>query len=247
LYTALISLLIGAAAGGAWTALDLWKGWAMGVVLLFLVFFLSFFIISRMLARRLEPKFLAAQKQIQAGASNAAVKSLEAMLPMARWQIMLKGQIYAQMGCLQYTVGDDKDALVSLGKAARRSSEAQLFLGALHYRNKSIDKATKVLEDAIAFNKKQVLLYNVLAWVLLKKGDRKEATEVLLRCEKADKESEATKDNLNRLQNGKKMNMKRFGMGWYALKLENPPASLRQTAPGQPRRGFRQKRRGGMR
>jgi tetratricopeptide (TPR) repeat protein len=224
LYTALVSLLIGAAAGGAWTVLDLWKGWAMGIVLLFLVFFLSFFIISRMLASRLEP-----------------------MLPMARWQIMLKGQIYAQMGCLQYTVGDDKDALVSLGKAARRSAEAQLFLGALHYRNKSIDKTKKVLEDAIAFNKKQVLLYNVLAWVLLKQGDRKEATEVLLRCEKADKDSEATKDNLNRLQNGKKMNMKRFGMGWYALKLEKPPVSLRQTAPGQPRPGFRQKRKGGMR
>ena len=68
-----------------------------------------------------------------------------------------------------------------------------------------------------------------------------------LRCEKADKNSEATKDNLNRLQNGKKMNMKRFGMSWYALKLENPPASMRQQAPGAPRRGFRQKRKGGKR
>ena len=247
MYTALVSLLIGATAGGVWTLLDLWKGWALGIVLGVLVFFLSFFIISRMLARRLEPRFLAAQKQIQAGATNAAVKSLEAMLPMARWQIMLKGQIYAQMGCLQYTLGDDKDALVSLEKAARRSSEAQLFLGALHYRNKAVDKAKKALEDAIAFTKKHVLLYNVLAWILLKEGDRTKATEVLLRCEKVDKNSEATKDNLSRLQNGKKMNMKRFGMSWYALKLENPPSSLRQQAPGAPRRGFRQKRKGGGR
>lgn len=247
MYTALVSLLIGAVAGGVWTALDLWKGWAMGIVLFVLVFFLSFFIISRILSKRLEPRFLAAQKQIQAGATNAAVKSLEAMLPMARWQIMLKGQIYAQMGCLQYTLGDDKEALKSLQQAARRSPEAQLFLAALHYRYKALDKARKALDDCIAFNKKQVLPYNVLAWILLKEGDRKEATEVLLRCEKVDKDSEATKDNLNRVQNGKKLNMKRFGMSWYALKLENPPASMRQQPPGAPRRGFRQKRKGGMR
>lgn len=247
MYTALVSLLIGAITGGVWTALGLWKGWAMGIVLLVLVSFLAFFIISRMLARRLEPRFLAAQKQIQAGATKAAVQSLEALLPMARWQIMLKGQIYAQMGCLQYSLGDDKDALVSLNQAARRSSEAQLFLAALHYRRKDIDKARKTVEDAISFNKKQVILYNVLAWILLRQGDRKQAIDALLRSEKADKNSEATKDNLSRLQNGKKMNMKRFGMAWYALKLENPPASMRQQPPGAPRRGFRQKRKGGKR
>ncbi len=55
------------------------------------------------------------------------------------------------------------------------------------------------------------------------------------------------KDNASRIQNGKKLNMKRFGMAWYALKLEVPPASMRQQAPGSPRRGFRQKRKGGKR
>ncbi len=240
-------MLIGAIAGGVWTALGLWKGWAMGIVLFVLISFLAFFIISRILARQLEPRFLAAQKQIQAGATRAAVQTLEGLLPMARWQIMLKGQIYAQMGCLQYTLGEDKDARVSLGKAARRSSEAQLFLAALQVRGKNLDQAKKTIEEAISFNKKQVILYNVLAWILLRAGDRQQAIEVLLRSEKADKDSDATKDNLNRLQNGKKMNMKRFGMSWYALKLENPPASMRQQAPGAPRRGFRQKRKGGKR
>lgn len=247
MYSALVSLLIGAIAGGIWTALDLWKGWAMGIVLLVLVFFLSFFIMSRLLARQLEPKFLGIQKQIQAGATQLAVQSLEAMLPMARWQIMLKGQIYAQMGCLQYTIGDDKRALVSLNQASRRSPEAQLFLAALHYRRKDANKAKQAIEDAIGFNKKQVILYNVKAWLLMREGEREQAIEALLKCEKVDKNSEATKDNLNRLQNGKKMNMKRFGMSWYALKLENPPASLRQQPPGSPRPGFRQKRKGGKR
>jgi tetratricopeptide (TPR) repeat protein len=246
-YSALVSILIGAIAGGVWTAFGLWKGWAMGIVLFVLVSFLAFFIISRILSKKLEPRFLAAQKQIQAGATQAAVQTLEGLLPMARWQIMLKGQIYAQMGCLQYTLGEDKAARVSLGKAARRSSEAQLFLAALQVRGKDIEQAKKTIEEAISFNKKQVILYNVLAWILLRDGDRPQAIAALLRSEKADKDSEATKDNLNRLQNGKKMNMKRFGMSWYALKLENPPASMRQQPPGAPRRGFRQKRKGGKR
>jgi tetratricopeptide (TPR) repeat protein len=246
-YTALVSLLIGATAGVVWTLLDLWKGWQMGIVLCILVFMVAFFVISRIISRRIEPEFLAVQKQMQAGATRSAIQGLEALLPMARWQVMLKGQIYAQLGCLQYTLGDDKDAAESLTRASRRSAEAQLFLAALQVRQKQIDQAKKTLEDTIAFNKKQMLPYNALAWLLVKEGERKEAIDVLLRAEKADKDSEATKDNLNRVQNGKKLNMKRFGMSWYALKLENPPASMRQAPPGMPRRGFRQKRKGGKR
>ena len=120
-------------------------------------------------------------------------------------------------------------------------------LAALYFRRKNADLAKKTLEEAIGYNKKQVLLYNVLAWMLVKEGNRTEAVEVLLRGEKADDSSEATKDNASRIQNGKKLNMKRFGMTWYALKLETPPASMRQQPPGAPRRGFRQKRKGGKR
>jgi len=246
-YTALISLGIGLLAGGIWTLLDLWKGWAMGIVLGVLVALLAFVLITRVLSKRAEPRFLQAQKQIQAGATQAAIKTLEEMIPLSRWQIMLKGQIHSQVGCLHYSLGHDKQALEHLLKSSRRVSDAQLFLAALYYRQKDFDKAKKVLDDAISFNKKQVILYNVLAWMHLKEGDRSEAVEVLLRCEKKDDKSEATKDNLLRVQNGKKMNMKRFGMTWYALKLEKPPASMRQAAPGSPRPGFRQKRRGGKR
>lgn len=247
MYTALVSLVIGAAAGGIWTLLDLWKGWAMGIVLGLTVFTISFIVISRIIGKRVEPQFMQVQKQIQAGANQAAVQTLEEMMPITRWQILLKGQLHAQIGCLQYSLGNEKPALEHLEKASRRVADAQLFLAALYYRRREIDKAKKALNEAIGYNKKQVILYNVLAWIHLKEGESKEAIEVLLRGEKADKDSEATKDNLNRVQNGKKMSMKRFGMSWYALQLEKPPASMRQAPPGTPRRGFRQKRKGGKR
>jgi tetratricopeptide (TPR) repeat protein len=246
-YTVLISLLVGAAAGLAWTLLGLWKTWAFGIILGITLAVAVFAIVSRILAKRIEPHFLQAQKQIQAGAVKGALKSLEDLLPMARWQILLKGQIYAQMGSLAYSQGEMDRALEYLQKSSKRVADAQVFLAALRYRRKDYAGAKSVLESAIQYNKKQVLLYNVLAWMQLKEGESGQAVETLLRCEKVDKSSEASKDNLHRVQNGKKMNMKRFGMTWYALQLEKPPASMRQAPPGSPRAGFRQKKRGGKR
>jgi tetratricopeptide (TPR) repeat protein len=252
-YTAWISLLIGALVGGVYTLVDLytpvvlWKGWAMGLVLFFLISAISFIVISRIIGKRVEPLFLGAQKQVQAGAHQGAINTLEQLLPMARWQVMLKGQIHAQIGCLHYSLGDEKRALEHLEQSSRRVADARLFLAALYYRRKEVDKAVKCLDEAIGYNKKQILLYNTLAWIQLKEGKRDEAIAMLLKGGKADDKSEATQDNIARIQNGKRMNMKRFGMSWYALQLEKPPASMRQQQPGMPRRGYRQKRKGGKR
>ncbi|MBW2421546.1 MAG: hypothetical protein JRH19_23600 [Deltaproteobacteria bacterium] len=247
MYTLLVSILIGVAVGGAWALLNPWNYWGFGIILGLTVVVAAFAILSRVLAKRVEPHFLQAQKQIQAGAIKGAMKTLADLLPMARWQILLKGQIYAQMGSLAYSQGDMDQAFECLQKSSKRVADAQVFFAALHYRRKDYPAAKSVLETAIQYNKKQVMLYNVLAWMQLKEGESARAVETLLRCEKVDKQSEATKDNLHRVQNGKKMNMKRFGMTWYALQLEKPPASMRQAPPGAPRAGFRQKKRGGKR
>ena len=58
-------------------------------------------------------------------------------------------------------------------------------------------------------------------------------------CLEIEKDNETSKDNLLRLQNNRRMNMKRFGMQWYGLKLEKPPAALRPGHPPGLRKGFR--------
>jgi len=242
MYTILIALGIGLVSGLVWTFLGLWKTWAMGIVLGVLVFVLAFVLISRLIAKRIEPQFQQIQKQIQAGNSQLALKSLEAMLPMARWQIMLAGQLHAQLGSLCFSTGHEAKAFEYLAKASRRSADGQLFLASLHYRRKDPEKAHQVLEDAIRFNKKQLILYHVYAWLLAREGDRDGAIEQLLRAQKVEKNNEDTKDNLLRLQNGKKMNMKRFGMAWYGLQFEKLPAAMRQAQAPMARKGFRQKR-----
>ena len=240
MYSILVSVLIGAVVGVVYTLLGWWKTWAMGIILGVIVALAAFMLLSRLLAKRFEPRFLEAQKQIQSGANRLALKTLEDLMPLSRWQILLKGQIQAQVGLLLYAMEREDDALVRLEKSGLRVPDARLALAAIHFRRKNFDEADEVMKLTIKANKKQVFLYNVHAWLLNKRGQREEAIEQLQRCLKVESSNESTKDNLLRLQNNRKMNMKRYGMQWYGLKLEKPPASLRQYPPGM-RKGMRSK------
>lgn len=241
MYTILISILIGCAVGTAWTLLGLWKTWAMGIILATLISLLAFVLISRWMARRIEPAFGHVAKQLQGGAHQAALKSLEALLPMARWQVLLAGQIHAQMGLVALALGNEDKAMEHLARSGLRVPDAKLAHAALLYRRKKVSEAKEVLDVAIRANKKQIMLYHVYAWILNKEGERNAAIEQLQKALKVEPSSESTKDNLLRLQNDKKLNMKRFGNNWYMLQLEKPPAAMRPGHVGGMRKGFRSK------
>lgn len=241
MYTIAISALIGLLAGGIWTALDLWKGWQMGIVLFLFVGLASFVLISRAVARRIEPRFLAVQKQIQANQIPLAMNQLEGLMPLGRWQILLEGQLHAQLGMLAYATNDAERAERHFAQAGYRATEAQLAYAALLYRSNRWPKAREILDFAIRANKKQILPYHVYAWMLLKEGDRSGAIDKLLVCEKLEPGNESTKENLARLQNGKDLAMKRFGVIWYGLQLERPPKQPGTVQAMPFRKGFRQK------
>jgi tetratricopeptide (TPR) repeat protein len=220
----------------------------MGIILGVAVALTAFVLISRRLAKRFEPRFLQAQKQLQSGASSLAMNTLEQLLPLARWQVMLKGQIYAQMGILAYASENEDLAVEYLEKSALRAPDARMALAAIYFRRKNPSKAFEIMELAVRGNKKQILPYHAYAWMLSRKGETDKAIEQIRRALKVEKSSESSKENLLRLQNNRKLSMKRFGMQWYALKLEKPPASMRQYQPGTHRgmrgRQRKQKRRG---
>ena len=69
MYSILISLAIGALLGVGYTLLDWWQGWAMGLIVGVLGAVTSFIVLSRILAKRFEPRFLQAQKQLQSGST----------------------------------------------------------------------------------------------------------------------------------------------------------------------------------
>lgn len=242
MYSILISILLGALVGALYTLAGLWKTWAMGIVLALVFGLTAFVLISRGLAKRFEPRFLQAQKQLQSGATSLAMKTLEELLPLGRWQVMLTGQIYAQMGILAYGADNDDLAVEYLEKSALRAPDARMALAAIYFLRKNPSKAFEAMDVAIRGNKKQMLPYHAYAWMLHKSGETDKAIDQLRRSLKVEPNNEAGKENLLRLQNNRKLLMKRFGMQWYALKLEKPPASMRQYQPGT-HRGMRGKQR----
>jgi len=243
LYTILIASGLGLLLALIWGLVGLWGGWWLGVVLGLLIFVAVFVIISRVIGKRLEPKLLQSQRQVQSGAGQAALQTLEALLPMGKWQPMLTGQIESQIGSIYFSMGKDEPALSHLSKASGRVAEAQLMMASILSRRKQPEAALKALGTAIKFNRKHMLLYNTAAYIALQGNDRDAAITHLQKGIQAERDHKATQENLNRIQNGKKLQMKSFGMNWYGLKFERPPNSLLQPAAQSMRPGFRQQKR----
>lgn len=223
---------------GAW-------GWGWAIFLAVIVFAVAWIVLARRLGHKLQPLLSRVQKQMQDGNLEAAMQSLESLLPMSKWVPMLRGQLLAQMGMLANFAGDQPKAIRLLEGASLRSPDARLMLACIHYKKGDQKRAFEILKVAAAVNKKHALLHNTYAWMLHKNERSDEAQAVLAKFLKKDATNAPSKDNLLRLQNRTRMTMQAFDMQWYALGLEHPPQQM-----GQMRRapkGFREppKRRGG--
>jgi tetratricopeptide (TPR) repeat protein len=217
--------------------------WAWGILFSLIVLVVVWILLTRRLAARLQPAMSRMQKQVQAGHLDAAMQSLEELLPMSRWVPLLRGQLLANMGMLAWRANKKDRALELLEGSSIRAAEARLMLACIHYKNGQVDRALQVLQLAGIASKKHALLHNTHAWMLHKQERPDEAQKVLAAFNKRDPGNEPTKDNLLRLQNRTRMTMHAFAE-WFALGLEQPPQEM-----GQMRRapkGFREppKRRG---
>ena len=240
MYTIILSSAVALLVGVGGAFLD-WWGWIGGILLGFLAFAIIWVIILRRISKQLGPTMARVQKLAEGRSFALAITSLETMLPLCKWMPMLRGQIVAQMGVLSHYAGDKSKAAEHLKLAPRRSGDAKMLLAAIKYSTKNYDEAIAILDAAAPYNRKSALLANVAAWMLQKRDRTGDAIARLVRYTAKDSDNAPTKDNLLRLQNGKKLTMKPFGMAWYALGLEHPPAQQQQF-PGANagRKGFRQ-------
>ena len=212
-------------------------GWFLTGLAAIVAFLLSQLIIGRRLRKRLEPAMQQVRRQVEAGMLRQAVDTLDSLLPLGAWIPLLRPQLHAQIGVLANHLGDRERAMRHLLLASRRSPEAQLLLAALHERAGNLDLMRKSLLRAAPYQKKSPLFHNVHAWLLDRHGDARDAIARLHKFIQKHGD-DASRDNLNRLENGKKMNMKAFGFAWFALGYERPPQSMGQVQTA--RKGFRQ-------
>jgi tetratricopeptide (TPR) repeat protein len=243
-YLVYLALGIAFVAGvGIWFATS---SWLLGIFLGLVAMVAVWIVGARRLNRRLMPAMQAVQRQVQAGHVLPAIATLEEILPFGKWMPLLEGQIHAQIGVLAYNVKQREKAIEHLQKSSRRAAEARMLLATIRYRDDKIEEALQILREAGPFNRKNVLLHNFHAWLLYKEKRPDDAMAVLNRLLSVYVD-DSTKDNLQRIQNGKKMNMKAFGLPWFMLGFERPPQQMMQQPPGQMRgrKGMQQMMRGG--
>jgi tetratricopeptide (TPR) repeat protein len=236
MYSVAIAVAIGLLFGlGGW----LLAWWSLFWVFVFtpIVMVVAWVVLVRLIGKRVMPMNIVVQRQMEAGHVDAAMQSLRDMLRFANWMPLLRGQVMAQLGILNFHLGKHDEAEKLLLQSTRRAPEGQVILAVLHYRAGQKDRAFQTLQLAGVVNRGNSYLHNVRAWLLHKDGRVDEAIAALGSYLKKQAIDEQAKENLLRLQNGKKPTMKSFGMPWYVLGFEQPPPEMGQLRTH--RKGFR--------
>jgi len=237
-YSILLSLSVSLLLSLGGYLLDWWSwGWCIPITLV--LFVVMWILIMRGISKKLQPLMLQAQNQAQQNMHKLAIQTFEDMLPYGRWVPMLKGQVHAQMGVLEYMTGDKDRGIQLLEKSSLRNADARLMLASIRHKAGETDRALSILELTTKVNKKHPLLHNTYAWMLQKAGNKDRAQAVLAAFVKKNANDGPSKENLLRLQNNQRMNMQHFDMHWYGLGLEPPPQAMGMQMRRAPK-GFRE-------
>lgn len=243
MYSVLLSFTAAFLVGFGGFFLGLWH-WVWAILFTLVLFVAVWILLARRINKRLEPALTNLRRLMEQQRFDHALQHMRDLLPASRWIPMLRGQLLAQMGVLEYQRGNQDEAVRLLQQSSRKAADAQVFLASVLYRRGDKHGAFKTLQVASLANKKHPLVHNVHAWLLHKERRTDDAIEVLARYTKRNAADETGRNNLLRLQNKNRMNMKPLGMLWYALGFERPPPEMGQV---RGRKGFRQPpmRRGG--
>jgi tetratricopeptide (TPR) repeat protein len=193
-----------------------------------LVFIGAYILLMRFTMKKLTALMETAQRDIQAGRTEKAVKVLESGFKYAPWQFYVKGQISAQIGMILYLKRDFSAAFDYLQKGFVRQWVAMGMLAICYMKRNKTAKMNETFEKATAASKKEPLIWNLHAFCLEKVGEKEKAISVLEKGIKKTGGDERLQGNLDALREGKKMKMKGYGDMWYQFHLEKQGAVIKQ-------------------
>lgn len=238
MYSILLSLSLSLLLGFSGVFLDWWH-WGWGIFFTIVLALVIWVLIARRIGKQIQPAMEQVQRQMQQGHVKLAIQTLEDMLPLGKWVPMLRGQVIAQMGMLEFYQGNKERGVQLLEGASLRNADARLLLACIRFKSGETDRALGILELASKVNKKHPLLHNTYAWMLQKANKAEQAQGVLAAFLKKNSGHGPSKENMLRLQNKQRMNMAQFDMQWYALGLEQPQQQMGVQMRRAPK-GFRE-------
>jgi len=236
MYNLLISLLFGAAVAipvDVFTPLAPWIPPLIGMG----VFAVLYLLLTRRVMKKVGQLAETAQRDLQGGRPEKAIKTLESGLKYGSWQFYVKPQLNAQIGTVYYLKRDFAKAFEYLQKAFVRHWVAMGMLAICYMKRNKVDKMTLTFEKAVSASRKEVFLWNLYAYCLDHVGQTSKAKDILRKGLKKAGNDERLQDSLDALEEGKKMKMTAYGDLWYQFHLEKPGTLIKQqTKMAQGRR-----------
>jgi tetratricopeptide (TPR) repeat protein len=202
--------------------------WWLSLLIALPVFMGVFYLISRLIMKKVMAVMEAATKDLQAQRVEKCIRELQGAFKYGKWQIYVTGQLNAQIGMIHYMKREFAAAFPYLEKAFFKNWVAMGMLAVSYMKRNKNDKMRDTFEKALQGSPKESLLWNLYAYCLTEIGDTAKAKEVLEKGLKKLPGDERIMHNIEALSEGKKMKMKNFGEMWLQFHLERPSAIMKQ-------------------
>ncbi|HZS41719.1 MAG TPA: hypothetical protein VFF06_33040 [Polyangia bacterium] len=240
--TILCALLSGLVVGGIFRLSHLVHSTAGAITPAVIATVVAAVLLLRRAGKKIQPIVEEAQRHLQGGRRELALKSLRAGLQHRVWHPLLESQLRTQIGALLYASSDLDGAIAELARASSRPWESPAFLGCAHFKKRNEEPMKKAFEKAIKVGDKESLSYTVYAWCLASRGQKDAAVKVLEKGIAKLPADQRLKTNLELVQAGKKMKVAPYGDRWAAFALDGSVPGVPKAARGFAQRpGFRQK------
>jgi len=227
----MLNILISLACSTLTTALmmrfattNLWIAMAVSL----LVFTAVFFLITRLVMKKMSELVEMSQRDVMANRSEKAIATLKRGLKLGPWQIYAKQQINSQIGTILYIKKEFNEAIPYLEKGFVRNWMSMSMLGIAYMKKNKLSKMKETFEMAIRGARKESMLYALYAFCLDKINEREQALAILGKGLKKLPGDERLQENIELLKAGKRMKMKGYGDLWYQFHLEKPGAIIKK-------------------
>ena len=194
-----------------------WGSLIIAMVLLTGVFIL----LSRITMKKVMAAIDMASKDLQGQRFEKAVRELKDALKYGKWQIYVDGQLNSQIGMIYYMKRDFSNAFPYLEKSFFKNWAAMAMLAICYMKRQKKEKMIVAFDKAISGSPKESLLWNLYAYCLNESGETTKAKTIIEKGLKKLPGNKALMENLENLNQGKKMKMRHFGDMWFQFHLES--------------------------
>ncbi len=213
---------------------SLWLGPIPAVVPGLITTGVTLYLLARRIGRLVEAEMQEVVPLMQQRKIDEAVAKLQQIKERyGRWQLLLEGQMDAQMGMIDYLQLKFDEALPKLERGRFRNWTALVCIGCIHWRKGAKEAAWEAFEEAHRVNPQDPILYLVWATLLHRDKRRTEALQAIDKGIKAIPDNQLLLDLQRTIANKKRVSTKHFPQTWYQFF----PEELAQQMVMRGRRG----------